>query len=133
MARLTGQDLIHHNRTMKEHGYGVAKIALDAGYDYYDQSSGLWKIAYTSFYEELLHAKGMVNRIIVKVTRPNSTTVEKFNTTINSGCTEKFKVMRAKDIAGYGAMKCDRNGLSTSDRIILNCRADKTTIVIEVN
>ncbi len=133
MARLTGQALIDLHTTMKEHSYGVAKIALDAGYDYYDQNTGLWKIAYTSFYDELLHAKGIVNRITVKVSHPNSTIVETFHTTITKDYSEKFKVMRAKELAGYGKMKCDRNGLSTSDRIILNCRADKATIVIEIN
>lgn len=57
MERLTGQTLIDLHTTMKDQGYGMAKIALDAGYSYYNQTQGLWKIGYTSFYDELLHAK----------------------------------------------------------------------------
>jgi hypothetical protein len=133
MERLTGQALIDLHTTMREQGYGMNKIALDAGYSYYNQTHGLWKIAYTSFYEELLYAKGLVNRIIVKVKRPDSYVVDTYTTTVGKSYSERYKVMRAKELAGYGKKKCDRNGLSTTGRIILNCRADKATIVIEIN
>lgn len=133
MERLTGQALIDLHTTMKEQGYGMPKIALDAGYSYFNQTQKLWKIGYTEFYEELLHAKGIVNRITVKVTLPNSYVVETFITTITKTYSENFKVSRAKEFAGYGKMKCDRSRLSTTDRIILTCRADKATIVIEIN
>lgn len=133
MDRLTGQALIDLHTTMKGEGYGMAKIALDAGYSYYNQTQGLWKIAYTAFYEELLYAKGIVERITVKVSLPNSHVVNTYTTTITKNYSEQYKVSRAKELAGYGKMKCDRSRLSTSNCIILNCRSDKATIVIEVN
>lgn len=133
MTQNTGQALIDLHTTMKEQGYGVAKIALDAGYSYFNQSKGLWKISYTAFYEELLYAKGIVNRITVKVTNPDSHELKTYTSTITKSYSEQFKVTRAKELAGYGRMRCDRSRLSTLNRIILNCRADKATIVIEIN
>lgn len=132
MNRLTGQELIDLHTTMKGEGYGMAKIALDAGYSYYSETQKLWKIGYTAFYEELLYAKGIMERITVRITLPNSYVVNTYTTTINKGYSEWYKVSRAKELAGYGKMKCDRSWLSTSDRIILNCRADKATIIIEI-
>jgi len=124
MTQGTGQALIDLHTTMKEQGYGVAKIALDAGYSYFNQSK---------FYEELLYAKGIVNRITVKVTNPDSHELKTYTSTITKSYSEQFKVTRAKELAGYGRMRCDRSRLSTLNRIILNCRADKATIVIEIN